>query len=107
MSTTTTIYEIPLQPGVPQTFAVVLNGVTYNMTLRWCDPNQAWTLDIADASGNALVSGIALVTGADLLEQYGYLGIGGRLFVQTDNNADAVPTLANLGIAGHLYWWPS
>jgi hypothetical protein len=45
-----------------------------------------------------------LVTGADLLEQFGYLDLGGAFIVQTDHDIDAVPTFANLGTAGRLYF---
>lgn len=101
----TTAVEIPLSPQA-QTLQVALGGITYTFTLVWCDPNQAWTLDIGDAQGNPIVRGIALITGADLLQQYAYLAIGGggQLIVQTDTDPDAVPTFANLGVTSHLYW---
>ncbi|MGO9474226.1 MAG: phage baseplate plug protein [Rhodomicrobium sp.] len=99
----TTAYEIPLQPNA-QTFTIPLAGVTYDMTLHWCDSNQTWVLDIADANGDALVQGIPLVTGADLLAQYGYLGFGGALECQTDDDSYAVPTYGNLGQTSHLYF---
>jgi hypothetical protein len=98
-----TAYEIPLQASA-QTFVIQLAGVTYGMTLHWCDPNQTWILDIADGDGNALVQGIPLVTGADLLAPYGYLGFGGSLYAQTDYDTFAPPTYDNLGSAGHLYF---
>lgn len=99
----TTYYEIPLSP-TPQTFTITLAGVIYQMTVKWNWVNASWVLDIADASGNALLVGIPLVTGVDLLEQYGYMGFGGQLVCQTDNDPDAVPTYANLGTTGHLYF---
>ena len=61
-------------------------------------------MDIGDVNGNPLVSGIALVTGADLLGQYAYLGIGGQLIVMTDGDPSAIPTFTNLGIESHLYY---
>lgn len=63
-----------------------------------------WVLQIADQSGNVLVSGIPLVTGANLLAQYAHLGFSGGLYVQTTNNPDAVPTFSNLGSDALLYW---
>jgi uncharacterized protein DUF6983 len=45
-----------------------------------------------------------LVTGADLLAQYKHLGFTGALVVQTVSNPDAVPTFANLGDDGQVYW---
>lgn len=93
-------FEIPLTP-VPQAFNVSLVGVQYKFTLQWRDP-AGWFLDIVDSSGNPIASGIPLVTGANLLGQYGYLNFGFELWVQTDA-ADAPPTYTNLGSTSHLY----
>lgn len=98
----TTYYEIPLS-GSPETFNIALAGTTYGFTVRWNVPNASWIIDISDASGNPIVSGIPMVTGADLLEQYAYLGLNFALIAQTDNAPDAVPTFANLGTTGHLF----
>lgn len=96
------IQEIPLSPN-PQTFSITLGNQGYQLTVVWRDP-FGWYLDIADSAGNPLVQSIPLVTGADLLAQYGYLGINGQLRVQTDNDPDAVPTFENLGKQSHLYF---
>lgn len=98
----TTYLEIPLSPQ-PQTFTIPVAGTTYGLTVRWNVPNDSWILDIADVSGNPIVSGIPMVTGSDLLEQFGYLSFGFSLVAQTDNAPDAVPTFDNLGTTGHLY----
>ena len=100
---TTTAYEIPLQ-ATPQTLAITLAGVQYKLTVRWNNINQSWVIDVADSNGNKILSGIPMVTGADLLEQFGYLDFGGELIVQTDNDPDAVPMFTNLGDTGHLYF---
>jgi len=98
-----TAFEIPLSPKA-QSFAISLVGVTYNLTFTWCDPASCWIVSIADVNNVPMVDSIPLVTGADLLEQYGYLGIGGKLIVQTDNDPAAVPTYANIGSTGHLFF---
>lgn len=98
-----TIYEVPLT-AEPQRFTIALGGTTYRVDLLWRDPAPGWVIDIADSSGTPLVQGVPLVTGANLLEQYGHLGFTGGLHVQTDNDADAVPTLGNLGTTSHLYF---
>lgn len=101
----TTAYQIPLQTGVPQKFSAALGGVTYQLTFQYRnDPSGGWCLDIDDASNNPIVHGIPLVTGADLLAQYKHLGFTGKLVVQTTSNPDAVPTFANLGSDGQIYW---
>lgn len=97
-------YEIPLTPE-PQQFAIPLAGANYTITLEYHnDPELGWTLDLADASGTNMLTGVPLVTGADLLAQYQYLGIGGSLYVYTDSDPLAVPTPDNLGIDAHLYF---
>lgn len=74
------------------------------LSVKWCKPAACWVADIADINGNPIVSGIPLVTGADLLEQFGYLRLGGQLLAQTDHDTDAVPTFTNLGKEGHMYF---
>lgn len=96
-------FEVPLS-AEPQVFSIALAGTTYKLRLAWNDASSCWTLDIADALGAPMVQGIPIVTGLDLLAQYGYLGIGGSLIVQTDTNPDAVPTYDDLGTTGRLYF---
>lgn len=98
------VYEIPLSPR-PQTFGITLAGRALNLTLLWRNVDEGgWVLDIADGENVPIVRGIPLVTGADLLGQYAYLGFGGQLIVQTDHDTDAVPTWENLGDTSHLYF---
>lgn len=101
------IYMIPLQVGAPQTFSITLNGKAYQFTLKYRNVDQGgWVLDVQDSAGNDVVNGIPLVTGANLLAQYAYLGFGGSLWVQTPGNADAVPTFENLGQDALFFWVP-
>lgn len=99
------ILEIPLEPS-PQTFLVSLANVLYQFTVTYRDALEAgWVLDIADSNSNDIVCGIPLVTGANLLAQYGYLGIPGALFMYADGlDGTMVPTFANLGTVCHLYY---
>ncbi|KAA6459622.1 hypothetical protein DYQ86_16010 [Acidobacteria bacterium AB60] len=98
-----TAYKIPLQ-ATNQRFQISLAGVQYQMTVRWNAMNETWVLDLADQSGNPILSGIPLVTGEDLLAPFGYLDLGGQLIVQTSNNTDAVPTFTNLGTLSNLFF---
>lgn len=98
-----TPYLIPLQ-NTNQQIQITLAGVLYTLTVRWNEMNEAWTVDIADANSNPIVSGIPLVTGVDLLAPFGYLNFGGQLIAQTTNDANAVPTFDNLGSTGNLYF---
>lgn len=98
-------FRIPLKGGTPQRFTITLGQIEYQLTLRYRNIDQGgWCVDIADAIGAAIIAGIPLVTGADLLEQYKHLNFGGRLWVQTLSDPDAVPTFDNLGSDGLLYW---
>ena len=98
------VYEVPLS-AQPQTFYVQLpNGVTYQFRLIYeFTPNDCWLLDINDAFGNPIVCGIPLVTGADLLAQYVYLGFGCSLYCTTDGATFIPPTFTNLGSTAHLW----
>ena len=99
-------YEIPLSPR-PQRMSINLGGSIYQLRFGFADEDDPfWFMDIADSLGTPLVAGIPIVTGADLLQQYRYLGIPGRLWVMTDGDPNAVPTFANLGSAGHLFFEP-
>ncbi|WP_175777639.1 phage baseplate plug family protein [Burkholderia anthina] len=100
----TTFYEIPLTPD-PQTFTLTLSGIIYTMTVQYrAAGGTGWILDVADANGNPLVSGIPLVTGIDLLGQFAYLGFGGSLWVQGAADPDDVPTFDDLGVSSHVFW---
>lgn len=98
----TTAYEVPLS-AQPQKLSIAIAGTTYQLKVQWNVVNASWIIDIADASGNPILSGIPMVTGADLLEQFGYLNFGFKMFAQTDNDPDIVPTFIGLGTTGHLY----
>jgi len=99
-----TVNLIPLKQGTAQKLGITLNGVQYQLVVRWNDTAQAWHADLLDVNGNPILMNLPLVTGADLLGQYAYLGIGGKLIVQTTNSVWAVPTFANLGDTGNLYF---
>lgn len=96
-------FEIPTIPA-PQTFRVALAGKVYRWVLKWCSPAACWVADIYDSQGAALLRGVPLVTGVDLLGQFAYLEFLGQLYAQTDHDADAVPTFDNLGSTGHLFF---
>jgi hypothetical protein len=101
------VYEIPVVGSRPTSFPISLAGSLYIWRLYWNVPAQCWIVNIADQSANPLISGIPLVTGANLLEQYGYTALGrATLFVLSDHQPQAVPDFTNLGTTGHLYYLP-
>lgn len=100
----TTYYEIPLTPNA-QTFRITLAGVQYVLAFAYrTHAVGGWFLDIYSTDGVALVAGIPLVTGVDLLEPYPDLDFGGSLFVATDGDPSATPTYTNLGTQAHVYF---
>lgn len=94
------IREIPLSPE-NQAFSISLAGQSFQMVVTW--RAAFWCLDIMDSSGVDLIKGIPLITGANLLAQYDYLGLGFALCVGCDNPANENPTETDLGINSHLY----
>lgn len=61
---------------------LTLDGVRFRLDTYTNKADGAWYLDIFDGEGDALVQGLALVTGLDLLFPYRYLAVPpGILFV--------------------------
>lgn len=96
-------FEIPLSPN-PQTFRIVLAGVSYQVRLVWNSVSESWVINLASSLGVDILAGIPLVTGVDLLAPYGYLNLGGSLTVETDGDLLQPPTRDNLGTSGKLYF---
>ena len=94
-------FEIPLN-SFAEEFNVEINGVNYLLRTKWNEPLQAWTLDIGRSETEWLIRNLALVTGENLLQQYGHLKLGLGLIVTTDGDENADPTENNLGTDSHL-----
>jgi hypothetical protein len=98
------LFRIPLI-NEPQIFDIDLAERAYQMICRYNPEMPAWQLCIRDGiTQQPLITCMPLVTGVDLLSQYRHVGIPGTLFCYTEGNADAPPTLENLGIEGQLYY---
>ncbi|UGB47004.1 hypothetical protein LQ772_06850 [Frateuria edaphi] len=95
------VFEIPLSAR-SQRCSVTLLNVNYQLAVQWRAAAGQWVLDLLDASGNPVVQGLPLVTGSDLLGQFGHLGIGGALVVMLDSGAGDAVTFDNLGTNAHL-----
>lgn len=103
------VFEILLKPGRAQTFQVTLGGILYRFTMNWNDVSNCWILDIADSTDTPILSGIPVVTGAGLLEQFRYLAIAKTsdllaLTIAFGHVPDEVPTFKNLGVDSHLFY---
>ena len=99
------LFKIPLV-NEPQSFQISLAGIDYILTCKWNDMDEGgWVLDIADANTETpIVFNIPLITGANLLDGLEYLGINGELYVYTDGDQNAVPSLQSLGIESNVYF---
>ena len=68
--------EIPLSSKPEQLFSIVIKTTKYDMRVILNSRTGNWSLDLA-AGGIDLVSGIALLPGADIFGQYNLdIGIG-------------------------------
>jgi len=94
-----TIEEIPLTADNQQ-FSITLAGTTWQVRILW--RGSCWVMDLQDERGEALVSGLPLVTGVDLLAQYAWLQPGIKLIVVCDANDRDYPTQTDLGSNSHL-----
>jgi len=92
--------EIPLTPD-NQHFQVALGGVNYSLRIVWRDV-AGWIMDVQNARGVVMLTGVPLVPGVDLLEQFPELGFNGALVTVCDNGAPEYPTSSNLGTYSHL-----
>jgi hypothetical protein len=100
------VFEIPLV-SVPQKLQIALGGTNYQIEVWWCWPVECWMVNLIEADTNTpLLMGFPLITGADLLQQFVYLGVPGQLIVQTDADVLAAPTFDDLGQLAHLYYVP-
>lgn len=97
--------KIPVT-NTPQKFQISLAGKEYELTCKYNSADEGgWILDFADAeTAEPIVANVPLVTGVDILSGLGYLGFGGSLFIYTDGDQNAVPTLENLGVESNLYF---
>lgn len=93
------IEEIPLTADNQQ-FNITLAGTTWQVRILW--RGSCWVIDLQDERGEALVSGLPLVTGVDLLAQYAWLQPGFKLIVVCDTNGQDYPTQTDLGSSSHL-----
>lgn len=92
--------EIPLVAD-NQTFATTINGTVYHLSVIW--RGEYWVLDLADSNGSVIISGMPMITGADLLAQYRYMNLGFSLVVLCDVAGQENPTQFDLGAFSHLY----
>ena len=75
-----------------------LDGVLYQFTFRWNARTSQWTFDLADATGDAIVSGVAVVVDFPLMRRSRDARLPpGALFAVDTANTQTDPGLADLG----------
>ena len=92
--------EIPLTSKPEQLFSIVIKATKYDMRVILNSRTGNWSLDLA-AGGVDLVSGIALLPGADIFDQYNLdIGIG---YIVNLENPRRDPTVDQFGILSRLF----
>jgi len=65
------IIELPIRNDIPSfSFRCDLDGETYTLSFRHNSRKNRWTMDILTDAGEAIVTGIALLVGANLINMY-------------------------------------
>jgi hypothetical protein len=104
-----TVTEIPTLSGRPFSEIVTWQGASYTLHFKWNRMAQYWLLDIWDGLNAApILSGLAVVTGCDVLEQFAYLPLAAHTIITVmtigpANSPDQIPNFTNLGGDGRVY----
>jgi hypothetical protein len=81
---------IPMQSLSSFIQSVSLDGNEYKLSFYWNTRGSAWFMDIADALGNAILSGVKLIISFPLLMQYNNPALPPGDFIVWDNNPNAM-----------------
>lgn len=101
---------VPLtnQPYSEQEFKLTLKNrrnINIKLKLRYNDLCADWTAEVIDNStGKTLIDTLPLVTGVNLLEQFGYLNIGEAYVIPTTDTELMMPDNTTLGSVFVLVW---
>jgi hypothetical protein len=100
-----TTLRIITQPYPNATQRVELDGTVYSLRVLWSQRGECWHLDLGDGEGDAIVSGLRLVTGFPLLYRFRYLAVPpGELWFFDSRGQGAQPTLEDMGDRFRLYY---
>lgn len=94
------LLTVPVTNTLPFiTYKITLSAVIYTLTFKYNTRMARWILNISDATGNQLLSGICLLIQRQLTSQYLYLAIPPGIFVCTDDTGqDTQPTQFSFGV---------
>lgn len=99
---------IKLTADPNQSYTLVIPGDKNKLTLKiqqsYNRMAEYWTMDIYDSSSNALIMGIPMLPGYDLLAQYQYMGIGSAMVVNTGDPSVSTPDSTSIADNFVLSW---
>jgi hypothetical protein len=103
---------IPLDNSPDQSFTVSLSVdgslLTLQLNVYFSEMANYWLMDIFDNQGNPLLASVPLLTGsypaANILQQYGYLGIGSAFLLNVSASPLDHPDKNSLGTDFILIW---
>ena len=84
------VLVIPTETGPdvpPSVQTLTLDGISYQFTLKWNERASAWFLDIADANGAALASGLRVCNAG--------LPVNSLVYLQANLPAGGIYAIAN------------
>jgi hypothetical protein len=100
-----TATRIVTTPYPNTTQRVELDGVVYTLRLLWSQRGECWHMDLADADGVAILSGIRMVTCFPLLYRFRHLAVPpGELYLFDLRDQAGLPTLEEMGDRYRLYY---
>lgn len=93
------IETIPLRSDIFfYTFKINLSGTIYSFKIRYNGRMDRWILNIEDAIGNEILSGIVLLINRDIVSQYTTLNLMPGLLSAVDTSPNMVqPTQFSFG----------
>lgn len=98
------IFNIPFS-NTNQTFNITLNGQNLTITCVWNQEIPTWVASIQDTNTQTpIITGLALVTGCNLLSQFYYTGLTGAIVVYTKGDPGALPTFESLGNESSVFY---
>lgn len=98
------IIQIPVTSDPAQDFVINLGTAKWELYVRFNDRGSFWTMDITDYnSQTALVTGMPLLLGCDLIAPYNLNNGSLIMYDATGSSKDAGPD--DLGSRVFLYWF--
>lgn len=100
------VFIVPARNDLPfYQFTITLSGVLFQLEFKYNTRMSRWILSINDPSGNQIMSGIPILIGRALFNQYVELPIPeGTFFAQDNTLQEQQPTQFSFGLQNTLYY---